>query len=456
MYAEEPGTVTALICTDNPDRIVSQYKISCGADETLPGLLFPVTIGGMSDASSAPPRRAGLAIRMLDQLPLIAERILASGLGATPPATDLPDGHFREVLPAIHSCAHAFLRSVDQQREFTHDEAAKFIVPVVERHAQDRLPLRLLLEAVHASARQVLREAVALSEPEDMDQLVDFGDRMLGLLMHINAITVESYAEAELSIHHAEREARRALCRALLRGIAPGELAVRAGIALAERYSVLAIELPPDDHPAAAAHLLTRRRIRLLQQTLDQLAGVAVLNTFDGSHGTILLPGGSEGAGHASSALAEELAARFSTYVVIAEIPSVARDSVPDAAQLATELATLARLLGRPTGAYLLDDLLLEYQLTRPGAARDRLAERVAPLLRSPHLLETLDAHLRHGSDRKAAAAEIHVHPNTFSYRLRRIAELTGTDPNEPTGSRLLSAALIVQRMYPPTEAAAS
>ncbi|WP_067892959.1 PucR family transcriptional regulator [Nocardia vaccinii] len=408
----------------------------------------------MSDAGSAPPRRAGIAMRMLDRLPWIAERILASGLGATPPATDLPEGHFREVLPAIHECAHAFLRSVDQQREFTHDEAAKFIVPVVERHAQERLPLRLLLEAVHASARQVLREAAALSEPEDMDQLVDFGDRMLGLLMHINTITVDSYAETELSIHHAEREARRALCRALLRGLAPGDLAVRAGIALAERYSVLAIELPPVGHPAAAAHLLTRRRIRVLQQTLDQLAGVAVLNTFDGSHGTILLPSGSEAADRESSPLAEELAAQFGTDVVIAEISSVPREAVPESAQLATELAALARLLGRPTGAYLLDDLLLEYQLTRPGAARDRLAERVAPLLGSPHLLETLDAHLRHGSDRKAAAAEIHVHPNTFSYRLRRIAELTGTDPNEPTGSRLLSAALIVHRMYPLPEAA--
>ncbi|WP_067670527.1 PucR family transcriptional regulator [Nocardia miyunensis] len=410
----------------------------------------------MSDAARTTPRRASIAMRMLDRLPQIAERILASGLGATPAAADLPDGHFLEVLPAIHGCAHAFLHSVDQQREFTHDEAAQFIVPVVEHHAQDRLPLRLLLEAVHASARQVLREAVASSDPDDMDQLVDFGDRMLCLLMHINAITVESYAEMEQTIYHAEREARRALCRALLRGLPPGELAVRAGIALAERYSVLAIGLPPAEHPAAAAHLLTRRRIRLLQQTLDKSAGVAVLNTFDGSRGIILLPSRSANTDHEPSTLAEDLAAQFGTVVVIAEIPGVPRESIPDSAQLATELAALARLLGRPTGAYLLDDLLLEYQLTRPGAARDRLAERVAPLLRSPHLLETLDAHLRHGSDRKAAAAEIHVHPNTFSYRLRRIAELTGTDPSEPTGSRLLSAALIVHRLYPPHESAAS
>ncbi|MGF6888767.1 hypothetical protein ABIA39_008098 [Nocardia sp. GAS34] len=387
-----------------------------------------------------------LAVRMLDRLPQIAERILASGLGSTPPAADLPDGHFLEVLPVIHGCAHAFLHAVDQGRAFTHEEVAEFIVPAVERHAQDRLPLRLLVEAVHASARQVLSEAVALSDPEDLDQLVDFGDRMLELLMHINTITVESYAEVERSIYHAEREARRALCAALLRGHPATELAAQAGIALAGRYTVLAIGLPPGEHRAAVATLLTRRRIRLLQQSVDQLAGTAVLHTFDGSHGIALLPADSEPGTDESGWLATELADQFGTSVILAEIPSAPRESVPDAARLAAELAELARLLNRPTGAYRLDDLLLEYQLTRPGPARERLAGRIAPLLRSPHLLETLDAHLRHGSDRKAAAAEMHVHPNTFSYRLRRIAELTGTDPGEPDGSRLLAAALIVHR----------
>ena len=396
-----------------------------------------------------------IAVRMLDRLPQFAERILASGLGSTPPAAELPEGHFLEVLPVIHNCAHAFLHAVDRGRTFTHEQVAEFIGPLVERHAQDRLPLRLLVEAVHASARQVLREAVALSNPQDLDELADFGDQLLDLLMHINTITVESYAEVERSIYQAEREARRALCAALLRGHPATELAARAGIVLADRYTVLAIGLPPGEHRAAVATLLTRRRIRLLQQNLDQLAGTAVLHTFDGAHGIALLPTDSEPEAHESTRLATELATQFDTTVIIAEIPAAPCTSVPDAARLAAELAELARLLGRPTGSYpvtpldrgyRLDDLLLEYQLTRPGAARERLAERIAPLLRSPHLLETLDAHLRHGADRKAAAAEIHVHPNTFSYRLRRIAELTGTDPGEPDGSRLLAAALIVHR----------
>lgn len=63
--------------------------------------------------------------------------------------------------------------------------------------------------------------------------------------------------------------------------------------------------------------------------------------------------------------------------------------------------------------------------------------------------METLDSHLRYCSDRKAAAAEIHIHPSTFSYRLRRIEKLTGVDPSDPNGSRLLSAALVAHRLRP-------
>ncbi|MGY4102881.1 PucR family transcriptional regulator [Nocardia sp. R16R-3T] len=74
--------------------------------------------------------------------------------------------------------------------------------------------------------------------------------------------------------------------------------------------------------------------------------------------------------------------------------------------------------------------------------------QRITLLLGNPHLLEASQAHLRHGSDRKAAAARLHVHPNTFSYRLRRIAELTGIDPADPNNSRLLAASLTIQRIH--------
>ncbi|MEV0292854.1 helix-turn-helix domain-containing protein [Nocardia sp. NPDC050710] len=396
-----------------------------------------------------------LVARLLTRWPQIAERMLAAGLGATPPAADLPEGHFTaEVLPAIYACGRAVLQAIGEERDFTRAEVATFVAPVAHRHAEDRFPLSILIEAMHGSAQTVLAEAAALAAPAEIDDLVVIGSRLLDLLMHINITVVETYTEVEQSIYNAEREARRELCSALLRGQPADEQAARADTPLTERYTVLGIHIRPDDQPNPVADLLARRRIRILHRTLDALTNGTALVNFDGSAGIALLPVHSDAepdsARHA--ALAADLADQFGAPTYLAECRAVPRAELPDAAEEVAELATLARLLGRPIGVYRLDDLLLEYQLTRPGSARDRLAKRITPLLRNPHLLEALEAHLRYGSDRKTAAARLHVHPNTFTYRLRRVAELTGIDPTEPNNSRLLAASLTIHRLYPPTD----
>lgn len=399
---------------------------------------------------SAPP---ALTARLLTRWPQIAERMLAAGLGATAPA-ELPPGHFTaEVLPTIYACGRAVLEAIAAEREFTQAEVAAFVGPVAERHAEDRLPLPMLIGAIHGSAQAVLAEASALAEPTEMNDLIRVGSGLLELLRHINVTVVETYTEVEQSIYHAEREARRELCSALVRGLPAEELAARADTVLAEQYTVLAIHLSEPARTGSAANLVTRRRIRVLQRSLDELTGTTTPATFDGANGIALLSNSSE-TDVLDAQRFDELAARlteqYGVTVYLAEFSGVARDAIPAAAKDATELTELARLRGRPGGCYRLDDLLLEYQLTRPGPARERLAQRVIPLLGSPHLIEALEAHLRHGADRKTASRRIHVHPNTFTYRLRRIAELTGLDPADPTDSRMLAAALTVHRLDTP------
>ncbi|TLF72857.1 PucR family transcriptional regulator [Nocardia cyriacigeorgica] len=376
-------------------------------------------------------------------LPDIADRMLAAGLGSTPTIADLPDGHFHEVVPAILACGRGFLRALREQREFTDAELARYVAPVIRRHAEERIPLRLLIDAVHGSAQQLLRESARSAAPEEMDDLVAFGAHLLDLLRRINLVVYEGYSEVEQSVFQPDREARRALCSALLHGLPVAELAARADIALEEHYRVLALRVPSEQHPLPVATLMARRRVRVLQSILDDVTGRAALHTFDGTAGVVLLPGGPHT--HAEQVTATT-AQRFEAGVYLADGGEVARAQLPDAAREVTDLVDLALALGRPPGSYRLDDLLLEYQLTRPGRARDRLAERIEPLSTRPHLLAALDAYLRHGTDRKTAAAEVHVHPNTFSYRLRRIAELTGLDPADPTDTRLLAAALTVVR----------
>ncbi|MFH8451041.1 PucR family transcriptional regulator [Streptomyces fungicidicus] len=57
-----------------------------------------------------------------------------------------------------------------------------------------------------------------------------------------------------------------------------------------------------------------------------------------------------------------------------------------------------------------------------------------------PDLLVTLDAYYRHDMHRGATAAALNVHPRTLDYRLRRVRELTGTDPGSTRGVRILTS----------------
>ena len=64
-------------------------------------------------------------------------------------------------------------------------------------------------------------------------------------------------------------------------------------------------------------------------------------------------------------------------------------------------------------------------------------------------LLETLETWLATGGSAAAAADRLFVHPNTVRHRLRRIAERTGRDLDQPTALAELSAALHALRLLP-------
>jgi DNA-binding PucR family transcriptional regulator len=60
----------------------------------------------------------------------------------------------------------------------------------------------------------------------------------------------------------------------------------------------------------------------------------------------------------------------------------------------------------------------------------------------SADLVHTLRAYYAHDARMNATAAAIHAHRHTISYRLGRIAELTGHDPQTPGGQSQLTLGL--------------
>lgn len=85
------------------------------------------------------------------------------------------------------------------------------------------------------------------------------------------------------------------------------------------------------------------------------------------------------------------------------------------------------------------DDVLLDIMVLGSHAVGDRLVDRfLTPVLGHPHLLETIEGYVNHHMSTRDTAAALYVHPNTVSYRLDRIRELTGADPRRPRELLLL------------------
>jgi sugar diacid utilization regulator len=249
-----------------------------------------------------------------------------------------------------------------------------------------------------------------------------------------------------------EHSARHALLSALLDGSPPEPAASRAGVALPARYVVLRLSLgpqPDETAPGPGAAIAARRKLRRLQGVLDHAARAAVLSMLDPAGGVVLVPL-TDPVSAVSPVEWERVRAVVDRMAHVAGALHAAAEfaepvAVPAAAEQAGEVLAVVQRCGYPPGVYRLRDVLVEYQLSRPGDARAQLAALLRPLEEHPQFLRTLQTYVEHQRDRRRTAARLHIHPNTVDYRLHRVRGLTGLDPTRPADLNQLSAALIAR-----------
>ncbi|MFD9894757.1 PucR family transcriptional regulator [Amycolatopsis sp. NPDC059027] len=363
----------------------------------------------------------------------------------------LPVEEIRGDIAAITQDAlRAFARSLREDRPL-NDAELRQIGGSAARRAEEGFPLEAVLEAYHVGAREIFRTAAAGAGEGDVDDLAEIVDRVLRFVSAVTGAVTSGYLDQLRTKVGQEHTARRSLLSALLDGGAIDAAALATGITLPACYLVLCVELgrhPDEERPGVDATIAVRRKLRRFLGTFEQQCGEGVLASVDGSGGVVLVPlggrlsevdvgGWRELAGHAGRAAG-------ATVTVAAE--TAPPSGVRVAAEQASAVLDVVRWFGREPGLYRLDDVLMEFQLTRPGAARDRLAAVVAPLEPHPDLFETLDCYLASEGNRRRTAASLHIHPNTVDYRLRRVRELTGIDPVQPAGLPRIIAALAARR----------
>lgn len=315
------------------------------------------------------------------------------------------------------------------------------------------------LESFQRAARlwgHVLWEAVL----EESDQR-DVADReaalaIAGRIMHHVDEMSRHVADAFLNELQSVWSDREVVRRDLLDGLVSGQgdserirrLARSLKLALADRYVVIVLRGPEalaeeQADQALAARVALRRIVELARRHL-RAGGCSVLVGMRHGEVVALCPAEQPDEIDAVRCRAGKLAEALVEHDVgvgvgdchsltgIAASYTEARD--------AAEIAVGTGVRGRPVH---FDEVLIDHMIRSTPHADRILDSTLRPLLeydasKSAELVSTLRAYVSSGFNLTRSAEALQVHPNTVVYRVRRIRELSGRDPQEPDDLLLL------------------
>lgn len=407
--------------------------------------------------ASAPAR--GLARRCEPLVDGFVQRMAAEWAVQLP---DYPTLRSADVADAARLAVLTFLRRVQGVEAAVQNARALFRRRAAHR-AEEGMPLPILLRTYTISARVVFEELCHTAHPQEAAALPELARLLLTAQDEAIDEVTQAYQEELELLGAARRDRRRELVRDLIAGVSPADLAALDEFGLAKGATVLALGLGRDaDRVSAAAPERTdvtraavHRRLHRLHEALDGYFGAPIPALLEGTGGHVLVPRSAGGDSPASAPAAkaaltsDELVRRLGEVwggevriaVTVAEQP----EQIGSAARTAGEILRLVCALSRSPGVYTLEDVLLEYHLTRPDESSDRLSSLLDPLADRPDLLQTVRVFLEEEYDRRRTASRLGLHPNTVDNRLARVAELTGIDASTPRGVTLLITALALR-----------
>jgi hypothetical protein len=358
-----------------------------------------------------------LATAMRPQLHAAVQAIANAVTEATPAFATIEDAKFqRDVRTAVQVALERFLDLVGTDEPALPPRVRDVFVALGAGEAREGRGPEALLAALRMASRLMLRvasESLARVRTVDTEVLIDLSEAISAYVDELTAAGTDGFA-LQLREQAGEGDRRRRqLAELLLRGGAPESVVATAAVGIGWRALdvVVPVLLPLDEAREA--------RFRYGAD------GVVVERAHDA---VVLLRAGPRAA---RQELADALAGRGAVVG-----PALGWAEVPEAVRLA-ELT--AELVGADPGPVFADDHLADLALQgKPGALAVLSARRLAPLARlrgsqRESLLTTLHSWLRHWGSRTEVSAELFVHPQTVSYRLKRLRDLLGDDLDDPT-----------------------
>ncbi|WP_410875980.1 PucR family transcriptional regulator [Nocardia sp. A7] len=312
----------------------------------------------------------------------------------------------------------------------------------VTEWAREGVPFDAMQQAVRAGTLLAFDHLLAQAEPaEDHAAVAEVTRVFFELSSRLATAMAQAYSN---EMRTAGDDSVDTLAAALMAGKATPAMARACGVRLAEGYFVFAVAFVAPHDEGESRRIVSHRTVRRVRAEVSQRCGDQALMQMGVGTATLLIP-----QDHFDPAEAE----RFVEHLVAAAhtrvratFVSASGDGIPEAVERVHAVLDIMRRLRRD-GLARFEDLSLEYQLSRPGAAGHHLTAMVDPLEAHPVLLETLKAYLSTRCTRLHTARILHIHPNTVDYRLNRIAEITGLDPLHSDGVWRLRSALVARTL---------
>jgi len=358
-----------------------------------------------------------LSTAMRPRLPAAVQAIAGAVTEATAGLVKTGTAKFeRDARAAVEVALERFVDLAGTDEPALPPRFREVFVALGAAEAREHRGPEVLLAALRVASRLMLRMASgALAElrPVGLDELVDLSDAISAYVDELATACTDGLA-LQLREQAGEGERRRRqLADLLLRGGAPAGvvLTAAAGIGWSGIDAIVPVLLPVE-----------QARDARFRYGAD---GVVAERDRDA---VLLLRAGPR-------AQRVELAEAFRGRGAVVG-PTLGWAQVPEAVRLAEVTGTLA---GPRPGPVFADDHFADLALRgEPGALEVLSARRLAPLaaLRPSQreaLLTTLRSWLLHWGSRAAVSAELFVHPQTVSYRLKRLRELLGDDLDDPS-----------------------
>jgi hypothetical protein len=376
-----------------------------------------------------------LSAAMRPQLPAIVREVAQALTEAMPAFAEGENTKFaRDLRTAVTVALERFLELVGTGEPALPPSSREVFVGLGAAEAREDRGPETLLAAFRMASRVMLRkacEALAALRPVDTAELIDLSDAINAYVDELTAASTDGFA-LQLREQAGEGDRRRRqLAELLLRGSAPETVvaAAAAGIGWRALDTVLPVLLPLD-----------QARDARFRYGAD---GVVIERVRDA---VLLLRSGPR------ATRPQLTAALHGRGAVVG--PALGWPQVPEGVRLA-ELA--AELVPPDAAPVFADDHLVTLALRgEPGALAVLSTRRLAPLAtvratQRERLLDTLHSWLLHWGSRAEVSADLFVHPQTVSYRLKHLRDLLGDDLDNPAARFELLLVLSFRNLAPGT-----